>query len=474
MSINTEFSVDSSGNVRHVSGTTVYSVLNLHAWLQDLADNAASSGDDDVSILTGNPSKLDGPRDAAVASRLNLIPAYNIDTTAAQFLNFGSIKQGGGDVLYSGLKTLGSIVSASPMYVVQNGSKLTKFWSDGHVQILVLAKTGGSLIDSGLVRVYSRKWGQTYSDFESDLSAGGEAPAAISTALDSNISMSEAGAGALSSMVALTVADTTQDLGNGNGGKLYKGTITLSGGCTVAQAYQYLQYLTRENSVAMVNGVAGWAYRALNSAYVPNSAAPFGTFAGGKFFVAQGWYLTGVLAGESQSYQLIAHDGTTQAPPAIVSITIGNLVSGDRVLVARDNGSGGILTSEFTLNGTHSIGASTVVVNEALTADHPLSGVIRLEGKRYAYSAYSAGIKTFTLSGTLAEAHASGSAAFVPYLDLEATGTSESVGFTFGSTFLAIARVRNGTGGSPIVPFETTLSVTAAGASANAVRNSDV
>ena len=45
---------------------------------------------------------------------------------------------------------------------------------------------------------------------------------------------------------------------------------------------------------------------------------------------------------------------------------------------------------------------------------------------------------------------------------------------TYGSTFAAIARVRNGSGGTPIVPFETTLSITAAGASANAVRTSDV
>jgi len=473
MAITSDFSISAGGDIRHVSGSTVYSVLDLHAWLQDLADDASSAGDDAVSILSGNPSKLDGPRDAAVASRLNLIPTYNIDSTAAQFFNFGSIKQSAGDVLYSGLKTLGSIVAASPMYVVQNGSKLTKFWSDGHIQILVLAKTGGALIDSGLVRVYSRKWGQTYSDFQTDLSAGGEAPAAISTAIDSNITLTEVNAALLSSKVAIAVGDTTQDLGNGNGGKLYKGTITLSGGCTVAEAYQYLQYLTRESSAATINGEAGWLYRALNSGYTPNAAAPFGTFAGGKFFVAQGWFLTGVLPGESQAYQLIAHDGTTQAPPAVVNITIGNLIAGDRVLVARSS-AGSILTSEFTLNGTHSIGAGTVVVNEAITADHPLAGVIRVESKRYAYSSYNAGTKTFTLTGTLAEAHSSGAAAFVPYLDLVAAGTSESVSFTYGSTFDAIARVRNGTGGTPIVPFETTLSVTAAGASANAVRTSDV
>jgi hypothetical protein len=56
---------------------------------------------------------------------------------------FGSIKQDDADVQFSGLKTIGGIVDASPIYVVQDGSKLTTFWADGHVQILVKVKIGG-------------------------------------------------------------------------------------------------------------------------------------------------------------------------------------------------------------------------------------------------------------------------------------------------------------------------------------------
>jgi len=473
MAIADDFEIDSSGNVRHTSGTTVYPVLDLHAWLQDLAFNAEGSGNDLWSILLANPSKLDGPRDAAVASRLNLIPTVNIDDDAAKFINFGSVKQENGDVLYSGLKTLGTIVAASPMYVVQNGAKLTKYWADGHIQIMVKARTAGALIDSGRVRVFSRKWGQTYSDFETDLSAGGENPAAMNTALDSNILLSEAAAAALSSKVTIAVGDTTQDLGNGNGAKLYKGTITLSGGCTVQEAYQYLQYLTREASTATINSEPGWRYRALNSAYAPVVAAPFGQFAGGKWFVAQGWWLTGVLPGESQAYQLIAHDGTTQAPPNVIGITLGNLVVGDRILVMRSSG-GALLVNEFTLAGAHSSGATTVTVNETVSTDRPNSGVLRINTRRYLYTSFNAAAKTFTLSTGLDVNHAANSPAFMPYLDKVAASTSESVSFPYSSAFSAVARVRNGSGSTPIVPFETTLSVGAAGASANAVRTSDV
>ena len=477
MPIAADFSISTTGDIRHVSGTTVYSVLELHAWLQDLADDAASAPNDYLDILAPNPSKLDGPRDAAVASRLNLLTsgavAFNIDDTAAQYINFGSIKQDTANVQYSGLKTIGGIVAASPVYVVQNGNKL-KNWPDGHIQVLVKVKTAGSLIDSGNVTAFSRKWGQSYSHFDVNLSAGGETSAALATAIDSNITLTEGQAALLSSKVTVTFGDTTQDLGNGNGSKLYKGTIALSGGCTLSEAYQYLQYLTRENSAATLNSIPGWRYRLLNAAYTEIPAAPFGTFAGGTFFVAQGWYLSGVLAAEATKYQLIAHDGTTQTPPTIVSVSVGNLLSGDRVLVARDNGSGAILKDEYTPVAA-SAGATALTVVESIKADTPSSGVIRIKGERYTYTSYTAGTKTFNgLSPALSQNIVTADDVFVPYIDKATTSTSESVSFTYSSGFNCRVDVRQGSGVSPIIPFTTTISVTNAGASVNASRNLDV
>lgn len=473
-----DFSISATGDIRWVSGTTVYSVLDLHAWLQDLADDAVATGNDLLDILAPNPSKLDGPRDAAVASRLNLLTsgsvAFNLDDTAAQYINFGSIKQAAGAVQYSGLKTIGGIVAASPVYVVQNGNKLTKFWANGHIQILVKVKTANALIDSGNVTAFSRKWGQTYSHFDVNLAAGGESNAALATALDSNVVLTEANAALLSSKVMVTFGDTNQDLGNGNGSKLYKGTIALSGGCTLQEAYQYLQYLTRENSTATLNSIPGWRYRVLNSAYTEIPAAPFGTFAGGTFFVAQGWWVTGVLAAEATKYQLIAHDGTTQVPPTLIGITVGNLVAGDRVLAARADGSGNVLKDEYTPVAA-SAGATSLTVVESIKTDTPTSGVIRIKGLRYTYSAFNAGSKTFTgLSPALASNIVTADDVFVPFIDKVAAGTSENVTFIYSSNFTARVDVRNGSGGSPIIPFNTSLSVTSAGGSVNASRNSDV
>jgi LysM repeat protein len=480
MAIQDDFQISATGDIRRQAGasTTVYSVLALHAWLQDLADDATASGNDLVDILAPNPSRLDGPRDAAVASRLNLLTSgsiiFNLDDTAAQFVNFGSIKQDSANVQYSGLKTIGGIVAASPVYVVQSGNKLTKFWSDGHIQILVKVKTAGSLIDSGNVTAFSRKWGQSYSHFDVDLSAGGESNAALSTALDSNIVLSEASAAALSSKVTVTFGDTTQDLGNGNGSKLYKGTITLSNSCTLQEAYQYLQYLTRENSTATLNSIPGWRYRVLNSAYTENAAAPFGTFAGGTFFVAQGWWLTGVLASEATKYQLIAHDGTTQVPPTLIGITVGNLVAGDNVLVARADGGGNVLNDEYTPVAA-SAGATSLQVVESIKTDTPSSGVIRIKNLPYTYTAFNGGTKTFTgLSPVLASNIVTADDVFVPFIDKVATGASESKTFIYSANFTARVKVRQGSMPSPIISFETLLSVNNAGGSVNASRNSDV
>lgn len=478
MTIAADFSISATGDIRHVSGTTVYSVLELHAFLQDLADDASATGNDLLDILAPNPTRLDGPRDAAVASRLNLLTdgavAFNLDDTAAQYINFGSVKQQAAAVQYSGLKTIGGIVAATPIYVVQNGNKLTKFWANGHIQILVKVRTGGAFIDSGNVTAFSRKWGQAYSHFDVNLAAGGESNAALSTSLDPNIVLSEANAALLSSKVTVTFGDTTLDLGNGAGARDYKGTIALTSNCTLQEAYQYLQYLAREDSTATLNGAPGWRYRVLNAAYTEIPSAPFGTFAGGTFFVARGWALTGVLPAEATRYQLVDHSGATQVPPTLVGITVGNLVAGDRVLVARENGSGGILKDEYTPVAASS-GATSLTVVEAIKTDTPSAGVLRIKGLRYTYSAFNAGTKTFSgLSPGLASAIVTADDVFVPYIDKVAAATSENVTFIFSANFSARVDVRNGSGGSPIIPFSTLLSVTSGGASVNTSRNSDV
>lgn len=496
MAIATDFSIDASGNLRQatafVPGThTRYSTLELHAWLQDLADNSAPSGDDNVSILGSNPSELAGKRNASRPMALTLLNGININDATSQWFKFGSIEQAGGNDLYTGLKVLGSLVASSPIYITQNATKITKYWQDAdasNFQILVKAKSGGSLIDSGNITVYSRKYGQTYSHFDVNLAAGGEQAAALSTALDGNVDAATMTpticAGYFSSAIGgtatpgtqkitLAYGDTTQDLGGGAGSKLHKGTITLDGSITLAQAYQALMWACSESSTITFNTIPGYRYRVLpGQSYAENIAAPFGTFAGGKWFVAQGWWLTGVQASDSKNYQLVSHDGTTETPPSTVSVQVSGVVSGDYVFAARDDGAGGYIDDEYTV--TASAGATSVTI-AGLKVDTPASGVIRIDGDRYTYTAVNTG--TGVVSGLSPAIKAGGYTsrpAFIPFIDAQASGTSvSSANFQFNSAGTVRFKVRQGASGSAIVPFDSTLALTEAGGSGTAVRTSD-
>ncbi len=479
------FSIAVNGDVRSVAGTTVYPVLDLHAWLQDLADNATASGDDNVSILGANPSELAGKRNASRPTALTLLNGTNIDDATSQRFQFGSIEQGAGAVLYTGINTIGSGLAGRSHYAVQDGAKYnsgTKWWAAGPIRALFKVKTGGALIDSGLVTVYSREWGYTFSHFDVDCSAGSEQVAALSVAADSNITRLTGnytgGTNTVTSttpgtVVTLTVSDTTQALGGVS--KLYKGTISWTGAARLSEVWQALQWACHEFSNATLNGAPGWRYRKLNAAYTDVLKAPFGDLAGGRWFVAQGWWINtaSLHPSDLQAYQLLSHDGTTVVPPVAAAVAVGGLVVGDYVLVGKDNGSGGFnTTTGITASGTAS--ATTLTLSGAPASDVPTgAGFIRVGGNPHTYTGIS-GTAVAGLSPAVPVGGYSGAAVWFPLIDTQADATSESSGtFIYSTDFSARVRVRNG-GGSPIAPFETTFPVTAGGGSVNAIRASDV
>lgn len=500
MPIASDFTIDSSGNVRQaasfVPGTSArYTTLELHAWLQDLADNATAAGDDLVSILGANPSELAGKRNASRPMALTLLPTININAATSQWFKFGSIEQGAGTDLFTGLKVLGSLVTSSPIYILQNNTKLTKYWADADVntafQILVQAKTAGALIDSGNITVYSRKYGQSYSHFDVNLAAGGEQPAALSTSVDANINTGVVtpaiaagyfataigGTGGASPKIALAYGDTTQDLGGGQGSLLHKGTITLDGTLTLAQVYQALMWACSESSTITFNAIPGFRYRVLpGQAYAENISAPFGSFAGGKWFVAQGWWLTGVQAGDSKNYQLVSHTGVTETPPTSIAIQVGGLASGDYVLVGRDNGSGGF-TQDTTVASTATAGASTVTLTAAPsdtpTAPGGQACYIRINGNPHTYTSRSGNVISGLSPVVPVGGYAAGTGVFIPFIDGVSAGTTmQSANFQYSAGFTCRYRVRHGVTPA-IVPFESTLSVTSSGGSGTCVRNAD-
>ena len=480
----TDFSIDVSGNLRSVAGAAVYSVLDVHQWLQDLADNPGPLADDNVSILGANPSELAGKRNAARPAALTLLGSLNIDDATSQRFNFGSIEQAAGAVLYTGINTIGSGLAGRSHYVVQNGAKYnagTKWWPAGPVRALFKVKAAGALIAAGQVTVFSREWGYSFSHFDVDCSAGSEQVAALAVSADSNAtrlaSNFSAGTNTVTStspafVVTVTPGLVSRDLGTG--ALNYKGIISWTNGARLSDVWQALQWGCSELATGTLNGSPGWAYRRLDAAYPEVQAAPFGLLAGGKWFVARGWWIdTASLSPlDLQGYTLVSDNGTAVVPPVAIAVSVGGVAVGDYVLVGKDDGSGGFLTATG-LTATGSAAATTLALSGAPAADVPRgAGYMRVGVNSHSYS----GISGTTVSGLVPAVPAGGYAAaavWFPLVDVLADATSEASGtFNYAADFTARVRVRNG-GASPIVPFETTFAVSAAGGSVNAIRAAD-
>lgn len=274
----------------------------------------------------------------------------------------------------------------------------------------------------------------------------------------------------------------------------------------LTQVYEYFKYVTRVGSTfstyptAKAQGGAithsalqGQQYirahednqTSPDNTYSPVKASPFGTFAGGKFFGAQGVWIETMDSADIQNFQLIDANGVTRTPPNKQSVTITNLLSGDRVSVFRTTSGTTIDKAMYSLgtqsganNGT---GDSQILVSGAISNDTPSTGSIRLvdtsdltatRETRYTYTSWSG--STFSgVSPTLDRDYtASDDKAYVPFIDEQASSTSITVQVIYVSDRTILLRVRR-KASVAILPFETTGTFGSTGFSTSAIRTTD-
>lgn len=143
------------------------------------------------------------------------------------------------------------------------------------------------------------------------------------------------------------------------------------------------------------------------SAVTPVGAAPFGTFAGGTFFVATGIVLTDYLTSEANNFQLKTDEGTVVEAPTKVTLSVGNTRAGDKVGVFRLSGAGGTIIKNRYNATVQSALATTAVMGSAITVDEPgrsTGGVLRLvdtsSNAEYRIRFTSWASSTFTLASS--------------------------------------------------------------------------
>jgi len=291
MAIAADFSVAVNGDIRHVSGTAHYTVLELHRFLQGLADDPSAGSDDLLDITSITPSER------STDNIITLLGTYNIDDAAAEYFYGGSIKQGSGgtEAIYSGLKVLGAVNNVNTqIQIVQNHAlyDATPFWGTQSTggyngdaaagvlfRILVKSKAAGAVIDGQRVRVQARHWGDTYDFFNVTLGEG-EAVAAIGTTPDAqnNIAIGTVQAWASGDIPTNTEGYQTINLNNGNGAQPYYSKWHYNTNVLKLKAtWNWIKEITSQVSpVASLYGISGDLF--LGVTHQVNINTPTGTY----------------------------------------------------------------------------------------------------------------------------------------------------------------------------------------------------
>ncbi len=175
MTLESNFTVNyTAKTVTHTSGTEVFTVLAFFQWLA--AKFAAEAQmDDDYAFVSDTPQVY------------RWVNGWDMgDDVSYKYLKSGAVESSDAQKLYSNLYTIGSQFRDSMIYIVQNDAELTPWWSPGNIDVVIKVKSGGTLIDSGIVTVFSRDSDGLYDHNTADLSAGGRNPVGVNTFEDGN------------------------------------------------------------------------------------------------------------------------------------------------------------------------------------------------------------------------------------------------------------------------------------------------
>lgn len=263
MPIGTDFEIQNDKDIRYTGTTANYTVLEFHRWLQDLADDAAAAGDDNMDITALTPS------DRSTDNIITLLNGFNIDDTAAQHLYNGSIIQANGDVVYDGIVVLAP--ANTYVNVIQNGALVTNFWTTtlnpdaangvSH-RFMVKVRTAAADIDGRRLIVQTRELGFQYSEFKINGTSRGNNVAALAAATDLN---NQTVAGTIAGWNDI-VNDTQGYVGidaDGNGSNEFYYSNWELGSRTKNQFYERMKWLTRRGSASTMYGLNGELFRGI-------------------------------------------------------------------------------------------------------------------------------------------------------------------------------------------------------------------
>ncbi len=209
MAIADDVAIDLSGNIYYTgavhgaAGAGYYTVIELHRYLQDLADDAVASGDDLIDITVDTPSDRSTDNIIAILNGFRLDDTNGSATDAiSEHLYDGSIIQQEDGTIWDGLVVIAA--EGMDLQILQNGGLVANdFWNtvpSGETtmglnrdvangishRFMLLVNNAGTEIDGRRIIGMTRVWGKTYSEFKVNGTARGNNVLALTYANDLN------------------------------------------------------------------------------------------------------------------------------------------------------------------------------------------------------------------------------------------------------------------------------------------------
>jgi len=280
-----DFSINVAGDIRHTSGTTRYTTLEVHRALQELADDPAATGDDVVYISTFNPSTAVPAAGIVTLQDYSAVsgPTFNFDDASIQFIYGGSIEQGatGSITRYSGC-AIGGSYTAEPV-LVQNNVKLTGYWGTSFspdaatgkaVRILVKTIDAGTETDGSRIRAQTRDFGNQYREASTVLALG---ETTVTPGVIQNDPFNNTAIGTIAALTGISNTEGYQELtiNTATGLQPFYSQWTY-GANSQAELYEYVKWATRDATSETLYGLNGELFRGITHYIVIDT--PTGTF----------------------------------------------------------------------------------------------------------------------------------------------------------------------------------------------------
>lgn len=242
-------------------------VIQFHRWLQELADDAVASGDDQLDITNTDPSRR------STDNIITLINGYTITATEAEHLYDGSIIQNGSADIWDGIVNFGN--DDVQIQIIQDGEVLPDDWwnfgggglnSDATAGIshrfMVKVKTSGTDIDNRKLIGTCRRFGFTYGEFVINSTSRGNNVLALSDVADLNNDTLIATVAGWTDIINGNEGYTPLDV-DGNGSDEYYYSEWDRVGHSINDLYERMKWLTRDGSTSTLYGLNGELFRGI-------------------------------------------------------------------------------------------------------------------------------------------------------------------------------------------------------------------